>query len=97
MRLQMQVKILRDPSKPDKAGKPTSRGMGFAEFASHEHALCALRQLNNNPTVFGEQSPSQLLCKALSDLGCLQLCSCIRTLAHMQLRNEIGAPVGTHR
>ncbi|KAK9804437.1 hypothetical protein WJX73_000419 [Symbiochloris irregularis] len=49
-----QVKILRDPDKPDKDGKPTSKGMGFAEFESHEHALCALRQLNNNPSVFGE-------------------------------------------
>lgn len=49
----MQVKILRDPARPDKQGKPSSKGMGFAELTSHEHALCALRELNNNPTTFG--------------------------------------------
>ena len=48
------MKILRDPGRPDKQGNPSSKGLGFAEFESHEHALVALRQLNNNPTVFGQ-------------------------------------------
>lgn len=49
----MQVKILRDPLKKDKKGNPQSKGIAFAEFGDHEHALCALRQLNNNPKPFG--------------------------------------------
>lgn len=50
----LQVKILRDPSKKDKEGQPPSKGFAFAEFAEHDHAMCALRQLNNNPALFGE-------------------------------------------
>lgn len=47
--LVMQVKILRDEVKgmPGSAGK--SRGAAFVEFAEHQHALVALRVLNNNP------------------------------------------------
>lgn len=52
-----QVKILREDVPPGapamKAAK--SRGRGFIEFTEHEHALCALRQLNNNPQPFGAQ------------------------------------------
>ncbi len=50
----MQVKLLRDAKKVSPAGTPASRGMGFVEFSEHEHALCALRQLNNNPHLFGK-------------------------------------------
>lgn len=35
----------------DDAGQAKSRGVGFVEFAEHEHALACLRQLNNNPSV----------------------------------------------
>ncbi|KAL0489849.1 nucleolar protein 4 [Acrasis kona] len=31
-----------------------SKGFGFVEFTKHEHALCALREINNNPTLFGD-------------------------------------------
>ena len=27
--------------------------MGFVEFSEHDHAVAALRQLNNNPKTFG--------------------------------------------
>ncbi|KAK9829098.1 hypothetical protein WJX72_003878 [[Myrmecia] bisecta] len=47
-----QVKILVDENKVGPDGRPKSRGMGFIEFSEHEHALCALRELNNNPTAF---------------------------------------------
>lgn len=33
-------------------GKPKSRGYGFVTFTEHEHALAALRTINNNPNVF---------------------------------------------
>lgn len=50
-----QAKILRDPEKVGAAdGLPRSRGLGFVEFLDHEHAICALRQLNNNPAPFGK-------------------------------------------
>ena len=49
------AKLLFDPTRPDENGKPRSRGIGFVEFAEHEHALVALRALNNNPTTFTSQ------------------------------------------
>ncbi len=48
-----QVKVLRNADKVDAAGKQASKGLAFVEFGDHEHALCALRQLNNNPAPFG--------------------------------------------
>ena len=48
-----QVKVLRNSDKVDAAGKQASKGLAFVEFGEHEHALCALRQLNNNPAPFG--------------------------------------------
>lgn len=43
------AKVIRDQTsvRPGKIAR--SRGYGFAEFAHHVHALCALRELNNNP------------------------------------------------
>ena len=49
-----QVKILMDEERPDPDGNPRSKGIGFVEFTEHEHALCALRQLNNNPAAFSK-------------------------------------------
>lgn len=60
-----QAKILRDPERIDPAdGLPRSRGLGFVEFSEHEHAMCALRHLNNNPAPFSEDScpPAQPCC-----------------------------------
>lgn len=50
-----QVKILRDEVKgvPGSSGK--SRGAAFVEFTEHQHALVALRVLNNNPETFGSE------------------------------------------
>ncbi len=31
------------------------QGIGFVEFERHDHALAALRQLNNHPAVFGPE------------------------------------------
>lgn len=47
--LVLKVKILRDEVKgvPGSSGK--SRGAAFVEFTEHQHALVALRVLNNNP------------------------------------------------
>ena len=51
-----QVKLLRNADKVDAAGKQASKGLAFVEFGDHEHALCALRQLNNNPAPFGARA-----------------------------------------
>ncbi|KAG0563691.1 hypothetical protein KC19_8G051800 [Ceratodon purpureus] len=50
-----QVKILRDEVKgvPGSGGK--SRGAAFVEFTEQQHALVALRVLNNNPETFGSE------------------------------------------
>ncbi len=39
-------------------GQPQSKGIGFVEFSEHEHAIVALRQMNNNPQVFSRWVPS---------------------------------------
>lgn len=53
-----QVKILRDADKTGeaKAKSAKSKGFAFVELTEHEHALCVLRQLNNNPVPFGVRS-----------------------------------------
>ena len=52
----LQVKILRETGKVGSDSDSKSKGLAFVEFTEHEHALCALRQLNNNPISFGEFS-----------------------------------------
>ncbi|KDD76495.1 hypothetical protein H632_c206p2, partial [Helicosporidium sp. ATCC 50920] len=50
-----QIKILREADA--EGGRQTgpdarSKGIAFVEFEEHEHALCALRETNNNPRLF---------------------------------------------
>lgn len=46
----MQIKFLKDKKKGTVDTKNNhSRGVAFVEFTEHEHALVALRVLNNNP------------------------------------------------
>lgn len=33
-------------------GTGKSKGFGFVTFTEHEHALAALRTINNNPAIF---------------------------------------------
>ena len=63
----MQVKVLRDPSRLDADGQPSSRGLAFAEFDEHEHSLCALRELNNNPTTFSAPRLTAVTCDSHSE------------------------------
>ncbi|XP_026393710.1 RNA-binding protein 28-like [Papaver somniferum] len=49
-----QVKIVKE-SKDAKMPKNHSRGVAFIEFTEHQHALVALRVLNNNPETFGPE------------------------------------------
>jgi nucleolar protein 4 len=46
------AKIVRDKQRVDAEGVSKSSGFGFVEFSSHEVALAALRQLNNNALAF---------------------------------------------
>lgn len=47
--LYMQIKFMKDVKKGQVVTKNNSRGVAFVEFTEHEHALVALRVLNNNP------------------------------------------------
>ncbi|KAL3843426.1 hypothetical protein ACJIZ3_000829 [Penstemon smallii] len=51
----LQIKILKDSKKGKEGEKGYSRGVAFLEFTEHEHALVALRVLNNNPNTFGAE------------------------------------------
>ncbi|XP_061362195.1 uncharacterized protein LOC133305947 [Gastrolobium bilobum] len=53
-----QIKFLKDGKNGKVVQKHYSRGVAFLEFSEHQHALVALRVLNNNPETFGpEQRP----------------------------------------
>lgn len=41
-----------------------SLGYGFVQFKEHEHALGALRYLNNNPDIFGPNKVKCFCCAA---------------------------------
>ncbi|XP_030450451.2 uncharacterized protein LOC115672693 isoform X1 [Syzygium oleosum] len=50
-----QIKFLKNIKKGKVVTKDHSRGVAFIEFTEHQHALVALRVLNNNPETFGPQ------------------------------------------
>uniref|UniRef100_A0A0D3C101 RRM domain-containing protein n=1 Tax=Brassica oleracea var. oleracea TaxID=109376 RepID=A0A0D3C101_BRAOL len=50
-----QIKFLQNEKKGKVDTKNYSRGVAFVEFTEHDHALVALRVLNNNPETFGPQ------------------------------------------
>lgn len=53
-----ETRVMKDLRNLDENGKPVSRGYGFVSFTKHEHALAALRNVNNNPEVFtSDQRP----------------------------------------
>lgn len=43
---------MRDLKKVDLQGRGLSKGYAFVSFNKHEHAIAALRAINNNPEVF---------------------------------------------
>jgi len=49
-----ECRIMRDLERPNAQGVGKSRGYAFCSFKSHEHALAALRWLNNNAEPFGD-------------------------------------------
>ncbi|KAL6638060.1 hypothetical protein ACP70R_025632 [Stipagrostis hirtigluma subsp. patula] len=49
------VNILKNDKKGKVAVQKHSRGVAFVDFQEHEHALVALRVLNNNPETFGPE------------------------------------------
>lgn len=48
-----ECRVMRDLKGVGGNHKGQSLGYAFVEFAEHEHALAALRQVNNNPDLFG--------------------------------------------
>ncbi|KAG8061387.1 hypothetical protein GUJ93_ZPchr0003g17620 [Zizania palustris] len=49
------VNILKNEKKGNSIAQKHSRGVAFVDFQEHEHALVALRVLNNNPETFGAE------------------------------------------
>ncbi|XP_006861165.1 PREDICTED: RNA-binding protein 28 isoform X2 [Chrysochloris asiatica] len=50
-----ECRVMRDLKGAPGKGTGQSLGYAFAEFLVHEHALTALRHINNNPDIFGPQ------------------------------------------
>ncbi|XVF01054.1 hypothetical protein REPUB_Repub04eG0054600 [Reevesia pubescens] len=50
-----QIKFLKTVKKGKIVIKNQSRGVAFVQFTEHQHALVALRVLNNNPETFGPE------------------------------------------
>ncbi|KAL5715279.1 hypothetical protein ACHQM5_017118 [Ranunculus cassubicifolius] len=50
-----QIKFLENSKKGKDPSKSYARGVAFVEFSEHQHALVALRVLNNNPETFGPE------------------------------------------
>ncbi|KAM4038001.1 RNA-binding protein 28 isoform 2-T2 [Anomaloglossus baeobatrachus] len=48
-----ECRVMRDMKSATGNAKGKSLGFAFVEFVKHEHALTALRQMNNNPDLFG--------------------------------------------
>ncbi|XXQ33246.1 RRM domain-containing protein [Plasmodiophora brassicae] len=65
--------IVRDKTRLDADGKPRSKHYGFVEFTEHDHALAALRALNNNPMAFGKKGHRPIVMFAVDDVRKLAL------------------------
>ncbi|XP_053114072.1 RNA-binding protein 28 [Hemicordylus capensis] len=50
-----ECRVMRDLKAPAGKGRGQSLGYAFVEFPEHEQALAALRHVNNNPQLFGDQ------------------------------------------
>nr|XP_056702652.1 RNA-binding protein 28 [Euleptes europaea] len=50
-----ECRVMRDRKAPAGKGRGQSLGYAFVEFQEHEQALAALRRVNNNPQLFGDQ------------------------------------------
>lgn len=61
---------MRDFSKFGADNQAESKGYGFVNFTSHEHALRALRSSNNNPKIFNPKKvmSSLTLNRVISEL-----------------------------
>jgi len=53
--ISVQCKIMRDLKSLVEGNVHPSKGYGFITFSKHEDALQALRNINNNPTIFSAE------------------------------------------
>ncbi|XP_042563326.1 RNA-binding protein 28 isoform X2 [Clupea harengus] len=75
----------RKPEKGQMMGQ--SLGYGFVEFQEHDHALKALRHLNNNPDIFGP-SKRPIVEFSLEDRRKLKIKEMRKQQTHQQFRNK---------
>ena len=64
-----------------------SKGFGFVEFVDHGAALHVLRQLNNNPTVFGPHH-RLIISFSIENMNAIQKLARIRELREMRRKRE---------
>ncbi|EGV98169.1 RNA-binding protein 28 [Cricetulus griseus] len=64
-----ECRVMRDLKAVHGKTKGQSLGYAFAEFQKHEHALRALRHINNNPEIFGSQKWCELLCMYFAEVS----------------------------
>ncbi|XP_068132031.1 RNA-binding protein 28 [Hyperolius riggenbachi] len=67
-----ECRVMRDLKGLGGNQKGQSLGYAFVEFADHDHALAALRQVNNNPEIFGPKK-RPIVEFSLEDLNKLKL------------------------
>lgn len=74
------VKLLSD-------GNGVSKGYAFVEFVNHNVALNVLRQLNNNPTLFGEQN-RLVVSFAIENINAIQKLERIREIRQKKMGSD---------
>ena len=86
-----QVKVLREADKKGPDGKAASKGLAFVELGDHEHALCALRQLNNNPAPFGRCLQALYLHTYVLQIYIQEACICNLQWLSLSFRHRVPA------
>ena len=51
---------MRNLQKRNNEGVGESKGFGFIAYSQHEHALEALRKMNNNPNIFSKKKVTNI-------------------------------------
>ncbi|XP_068642600.1 uncharacterized protein [Aristolochia californica] len=90
-----QIKLLKDVKQGKLVAKNYSRGVAFVELTEHEHALVALRVLNNNPETFDpEHRP--IVEFALDDIRKMKLRES-KSKIQQSDHTRLGQSMGLHR
>ncbi|XP_017784371.1 PREDICTED: RNA-binding protein 28-like [Nicrophorus vespilloides] len=67
-----EARVMRDKKTLDEKGAGISKEYGFVTFTTHEHALNALRSINNNPSIF-TSNKRPIVCFSIENKVMLQI------------------------